>query len=440
MAYRKFEEFVNEKEVDKAKEMKPNGDTPPQGKGANPYLGTHVKNNKTIVRVAEKDKGNKKPLGDEATAPFSNPKEVMPHGEKINTKPLTVENFLKETRELTNAEFVNLLLEKKNDEIEEFNPTLIDQFTGRKTIPSATEVAVYLANALPHNRSARKTFIRELKNIPGGLTALLEEIFGHKEAYGEMVNAMVTPESVIPRRLAHAMNEGYTNWMNEFMGMPNDPFTKMREEVGPPVADRFSKANDDDYGDDMPDDDLSNGLSDGPPVPPDQTAMPDDGMGGMGGDMGGMPPDMGMGGGMGGGMPPMPPMGGMGGPGGPMGNPGDDPNAPQDPNDPNADPNNQDPNAQGGMGGSTGPNMGSPDMGQDMGDDGAGGMPPDAPNAPNASDAPDGASGDAPEPDGNVDVPQQQMTPKKEFAYHHMIREMNKFGNMRSAMQQMLKD
>lgn len=438
MAFRTWEQFIEGKKSEaqppsNAKNMQVNGDTPPQGKGANPYHGPHTKGQKQMLRVAEKS--DKKPLGDEATPPFGNAKEVMPHGEKPSKGHHTVENFLNETHDLSDGEFVERMLsQKKSSGKLEFDPTLTCQFSGRKVVPAFYEVARYMAHMLPQNETARHAFLRELKGIPNGLSSLINEMFGYKEVYGEVVNAMATPDSHIPRRLAHAMNESYANWMNEMMGMPNNPFSGVRlgEAVDLPIDKRMDS---DDEDDDMSSAD-DTGLSQGPPVPPDEDpGVPppsmggDMGMGGPGGGMGGF--GGGLGGGLGGGMPPMPPSGPMGGgmpPPPPMGGPGMPP-------------------GPGGPGGAGGPGMNPGDLGFPNGDEadpqmgGEPGMDGDQMGGEMGGDAPEmGADGQpAPEqPSGMVSTPPPPSKAKKEFAYHHLAREMARHDPIKNVMREIL--
>lgn len=459
MSFRKWEDFLEGKKMEpepptKAKEMKCDGDTskqivqgktdkPPQGKGANPYHAPHAKNSsKQSLRVAEK---SGKPLGSEASPPFSNPKEVIPDGEKADAGNQTVENFLNETRKMNDAEFVHKMVCKKKETIvenagekNEFDPTLTCQFSGRKVVPAFYEVAKYMAHMLPQNESARRTFLRELKGVDGGLSSLINEVFGHKECYGEIVNAMGTPESVVPRRLARAMNESYTNWMTE-MGMPNmnsimggatggiagsmmsgsssqkelslnpmkslpnpmsalsggntsgmgelslNPMSSLKGMGNPLSAMKgMGEAVDlpidqrlgmDDESDELSDDDAA--LSSGPPVPPDQ------------------PTDV---------VPPI--RGGMPNIGPPMG---------------------------GGMGGGM---SGAPGAPPDM--SAGGGMPGGDMSMAPPENTPPGMAGPE-QPAGAVSTPNpQQNRPVKEFAYHHLAREMVKYDNMKNVLREIL--
>jgi hypothetical protein len=430
MAFRTWEDFLESKKQEdqpskKVAEMKPSGDTPPQGKGANPYHGPHTSNPKQVVRVAEKS--DKKPLGDEATPPFSNPKETIPNGEKPEKGNVKVEGFLEETRNMSNAEFVQHVIAENKDvkKKEEFDPTVTCQFSGRRVVPAFYEVARYMAHAIPQNEAALRTFVRELKGVDNGLPTLINELFAHRECYNEMCSAMTMPESVIPRRLARAMNESYSNWMNEIgmatggmgampmsspMGgsggmFPNKP---MSEAVDLPVDQRM------DTGDD-PDDD--NDLSPGPPVPPDDA---EDMPGGAGGppppaptDNLQMPPPMGGGGGG--------PMGGMGGMMGgmpPMGGPGGMPPLPPGPGGPPLP-------GTPGPGGMVAPPMpGMPPQGAA----GQPGMPPGGAD-PNAA---------GPKTPGMVDTPAPEQRPKKEFAFHHLAREMARYDPIKAVMQEVL--
>lgn len=326
MPFKNWESFLEDKKGDEFK--------PDQGKNTNPYHAPHAKNDpKPLVRVAEKPKDA---LGDEASPPFKDPKAACPLGEKPDYTPMKVEQFLRETKELSNEEFVDHMMaensKKKDGEPKEFDPTLTCQFTGRKAVPAYYEVAKYMAHMLPQNESARRAFIRELKGVNGGLNSLLTEILGHGEVYSEMVDQMSLPESKVPRRLTRAMNENYANWMQD-MGLMPKPDDDMQEGVDLPVDKRRA----------IPDDteDMSSDMGAGePPVPTDAPA-----------DMSGQSPM------------------------------------------------------------------------QDMPPEGQPGLAPGAQPV-----------------DPAMTMPEQPPMPQptREFAYHHMIKEMNKFDNMKKVMQEML--
>lgn len=349
MAFSKWESFLERKEKGLGDEVgNADKNKPSQGKGTNPYHGPHAKNEpKPLVRVAEKPTDA---LGDKASPPFSNPKAACSMGEKPSYKNMKVEHLRENTEELQEAK-------KKDSEVKEFDPTLTCQFTGRKAIPAFYEVAKYMAHMLPQNESARRTFLRELKGVNGGLNSLLTELFGHTESYGEMVNQMSLPESKVARRLVRAMNENYSNWATEVGLMPK-PNMPMAEGVDLPIDKRRPAPEDDDA-------DMMSAIGAGePPVPTD--------------------PSAGNGGGA-----------GASAAAAPMPNP-----MMQDAPPPTA----------------------APD----------GGMPQDPSQGmfPNPNAQPEQPALTMPDP--------APMKPNREFAYHHMLKEMGRFDNMKNVMKEIL--
>lgn len=99
MSFKTWEAFLAEKVEPQPPtstnkmELGGNTDTPPQGKNANPYKGPNVKDGQKILVANGGDK--KTPLGNEATPPFANRKEVMPMGEKPENGNVKVEHTLK---------------------------------------------------------------------------------------------------------------------------------------------------------------------------------------------------------------------------------------------------------------------------------------------------------------------------------------------------------
>lgn len=349
-----FDDFMEIKESKGEESKKGFGNLPPQGKGAKPYFAPHTKNKlNSKMRVVEKPTDA---LGDKATPSLSNPKHSMPLGSKPSYTNLTTEQFLKKTEKMSTSNFVESVIhEEKNHSHSDDVPAMTCQYTGKRVVPSAIEVAKYMATMLPQNENARRTFMRELKNN-GSLGSLIGEMVNHNETYSELVNQMGMPEAKVARRFAKAMNENHVNFMTE-LGMMTDPTHMgmapvkgavdtvksaigMGESVDMPLDKRLGISDDDDEdSDDMGDDEL-NGSDD---------MGDDDNADGMGDDMS-----------------------------------GDDTNGGED--------------------------DASMDGGDAMGDDPSSAEP-------------------------SQQSPQMKLN--KEFAYHHMVKEMAKYDNMASVMKEM---
>lgn len=283
-SFSKWEQFLEEKN-------KVNADVPPQGKGAAPYHAPNAKpSGKVDVRVAEAsgkkplgdekdpglksfkhntpsgklpenkktkfqgknhpdgqvrvrvaEKSSEKPFGDQGIPLMNNPKNVHTHGEKPSYKHLTTEEFLKSTADLSNQDFITSLLENKekhNSRVShEDLPPMRCQFSGKRVMPSAFEVSKYMAHMLPHNESAVGSFVNELKNVPGGLGALIGEMVHHDELYDEMVNQIGLGETKVARRFVKSMQGSHENFMSE-MGLLTNSDNPFGEAVGAPMGDR----------------------------------------------------------------------------------------------------------------------------------------------------------------------------------------------------------
>jgi hypothetical protein len=192
---------------------------------------------KVRVRVVEKPTDA---LGDKATASVKDPKKVHPAGEKPKKHGLTTEEFLEETRDLSNTEFLQRMLEEGNwpdedDDEADGPPSCHCAYSGKRIIPIASEMARYMAHMLPENGRALRTFLRELKSTPDGMSALMSEMTGHSEMYDEMVNQMGDSEGKVCNRMVRAMQENHENFMRE-MGYEMTPH--MGEAVRPPMSSR----------------------------------------------------------------------------------------------------------------------------------------------------------------------------------------------------------
>jgi hypothetical protein len=309
-------------------EAKKNGHKlPPQGNGAAPYCAPHATNDgKVKIRVAEKSKETA--FGDQATPSLKDPKKNHPVGQRpsykdvvaeakkvfngklndkvpapgdpdpaknkhvlrglksdgegfadkgcscfkkptdiapLHIKPtkssLTTEQFIKQTAKLSDAEFVQAMLNEAvaEEEAPRFEPVEC-ALTGKKFFPTAHEAARYMAHLLPENGRARRILINELKATPGGMGALMKELVGHGETYDEMVNQIGLGEEKVAQRFVKAMQESHDKFMTE-MGL-------MGESVNIATGQRFRPHGQDGQGPSQgqaPDQGQETGPEDGPP-------------------------------------------------------------------------------------------------------------------------------------------------------------------------------
>ena len=299
--YRAFDDFVEGKKLDDKppKKAKVSADVPPQGKNPTPYYGPHAKNDpKPKLRVVEKPANalgdeatpalkkpednlpsGKKPshdhmtieryiearnkgkkikdeydgkvrvrvtdkveagLGDEASPRMEKPDTNLPTGKKPTRKGLTTEEYLRETEELSDSEFIISEVKKTKNDDEDVGPVMHCQRRGIAIVPSSSEAASYMASVIPINDRAVRTLVHEVINTPGALGALIAELAAHNDTYSELVGQMNGPDSRVPRRLVKAMREDYDKFMsdlglNEAVNAPMDDRDKAADPVPAPA-------------------------------------------------------------------------------------------------------------------------------------------------------------------------------------------------------------
>lgn len=199
------------------------------------------------VRVAEKVKD---PLGDESTPSLKNPEDNMPYGKKMDYSNLTAEQFINETADMDNVEFIkNMLAEnkKKVDSLDDL-PRMTCRLTGNAIMPDSFEVARYMGRLAPHNEKAVRTFVRELLGTGSGMKVLIEALSGHPEVFDEIVAHMDSPGSKFPQKLVESMGNHHKSFMKDYMNFS--------EGVAVPVDERLPDYNSDEEDDEMNQDGL----------------------------------------------------------------------------------------------------------------------------------------------------------------------------------------
>jgi hypothetical protein len=141
-------------------------------------------------------------------------------------RKLTAEEFVDQTSDMTDTEFVNFMAESTDTSI-----TTITDLYGNEFTPDPTQTIEYMAGLLLANGRLMTRFIREVKRRDG-LEDLISEMFDHPEAYEIAVEAMRHSENgaMICERLSRAMNDQYMGEMEKFL---------VGETVSPSMHDRM---------------------------------------------------------------------------------------------------------------------------------------------------------------------------------------------------------
>lgn len=220
------------------------------------------------------DEGKKKGFGWEAT-PGMTP-QTSSLGKSIDDKSrplpkpkkkLKTEQFIETTKDMSDGEFVNYILEQHDTALS----TVTDLF-GNEFTPDPTQTIQYVAGLMLGNPVFMDKLIRELKRRDG-LSALLKELMEHGDTYEHVVEHLEEPEFGMDRshKLARTMNDRYMS-----------------------LFDNFDFGDEDDLGPSDEDEDKEMGESVGLPLnalmgkPGAMNRSPNMGMPGMGGQMPGM--------------------------------------------------------------------------------------------------------------------------------------------------------
>lgn len=187
---------------------------------------------KGVVFTAADD-GKKKGLGWEATpgiTPQTSPlgKNVEDKSKPVSKKKLKTEQFIEETKNMTDSEFASYILEQHDTTLS----TVTDLF-GNEYTPDPTQTIQYLVGLMMGNHTYMERFIRELKRRDG-LRDLVTELFEIGDTYELVVDNLEEPENGMDKasRLARSMNDRYMSVFDNFDFGDEDEF---EESVGPGV-------------------------------------------------------------------------------------------------------------------------------------------------------------------------------------------------------------
>jgi hypothetical protein len=128
-------------------------------------------------------------------------------------KKMTTEQFIETTKEMTDSEFANYILESHgNREIS----TVTDLF-GNEFTPDPTQTIEYVTSLMMGNPYYMEKFIREMKRR-GAVGELMSELFNHGESYDLVVDHLEDPEFGLDRtgKLARMLNERFMKHYENF--------------------------------------------------------------------------------------------------------------------------------------------------------------------------------------------------------------------------------
>lgn len=173
---------------------------PKPGKTPKPqaYFAPGAGKNPGLMTADGTDRGT--PLGNQAS-PGINPKNAMPYGEKPadktkkvgkkgkkklpTKKAMHTEQFLNETRKLSDVQFTKQML----NEVRDLPTPKVNDLYGREFVPEPAQTMKYVAQLMLTNETIMRRMVRELKRN-GGLGTLLAEVLQHPETYQELVEAV----------------------------------------------------------------------------------------------------------------------------------------------------------------------------------------------------------------------------------------------------------
>ena len=173
---------------------------PKPGKAPKPssYYAPGANKNPGLMTADGGDRGT--PFGSQSS-PGMTPQNAMPYGEKPadktkkvgkkkkkklpTKKAMKVEQFLNETRNLSDVQFTKEMLKGVRD-----LPTpAVKDLYGREFVPEPAQTMKYVAHMMLTNETIMRRMVRELKRN-GGLGALLAEVLQHPETYEQLVEAV----------------------------------------------------------------------------------------------------------------------------------------------------------------------------------------------------------------------------------------------------------
>ena len=213
-------------------------------------------------RAAGSDPGQKK--GESGFADLGAKELVYNPGTGTKT-----EQFLDATKGMNLKEFTEFMSQECGCNIQSESLPTVTAYAAGKFQPHPPEAIRYVTALANKNERLMESLVHELKR-EGALGKLVKALMDHPETYGEMTQLLSGSTEGLSRArsLARAMNENYSNFLQEHLS----------EHVGPPFG-----------GQDMGDDEED---SDDPDATDDNGGDDDDDMGGDMGDDDGSDQDM----------------------------------------------------------------------------------------------------------------------------------------------------
>ena len=196
---------------------------PPQGptKGKNDKALPYKADGEIAKNVAwtANDEGKKKGFGWEATPGMTPQTSSLGKAVEDKSKPLPkpkkklkTEQFIETTKDMSDGEFVNYILEQHDTSLS----TVTDLF-GNEFTPDPTQTIQYVAGLMLGNPMFMDKLIREVKRRDG-LAMLMKELMEHGDTYDHMVEHLEEPEFGIDRanKLARTMNDRHMALFDNF--------------------------------------------------------------------------------------------------------------------------------------------------------------------------------------------------------------------------------
>lgn len=168
-----------------------------------------------LMTADGKDRGQ--PLGDMST-PGMTPNKVAVYGEKpkdktkkignkkkkkLPTRKAMTENFLDETKKMTNAQFAKHMLE----DVKAIPVPKVRDLYGKEYTPEPAQTMKYVAGLMLTRENMMGRMVRELKRN-GGFAALVAEVLQHPEAYECLVEAAQGQYGEVAQRKLGLLFEG----------------------------------------------------------------------------------------------------------------------------------------------------------------------------------------------------------------------------------------
>lgn len=199
---------------------------------------------KGVAWTADKQE---KGLGWEAT-PGMTP-ETSPLGKKVedkskqipkSKKKLTTEEFIATTKDMSNKEFANYILEQSDTAL-----TTVSDLFGNEFTPDPTQTIQYVTGLMLGNPLYMERFVRELKRR-GGMNNLVAELLEHNDSYKSLAENFEESEYGIDRcsKFARTLNDHYMSLYDKFDFGDED----LDESVAPNLDTMIGKPKGSEFG------------------------------------------------------------------------------------------------------------------------------------------------------------------------------------------------